>query len=79
MTRVVSGKELATVILSKGFKTGAKCDEDNEDMKTQRGADLELEDRRSGDFTGKGSGVSTVDVVQGTGISKRKPKRQRRY
>ena len=77
LPRIVSGKELAAAITSSTYETRGKCDEDNEETESQRGADLE--DRGSVDSTGKGAGTSTVDSVQENGSLKRKPKRQRKY
>lgn len=77
LPRVVSGKELAAAVTSNTYETRGKCDEDNEETESQRGADFE--DRGSVDSTGKGAGTSTVDSVQENGSLKRKPKRQRKY
>ena len=77
LPRVVSGKELATAITSNKYETRSKCDEDNEETESQRGADLE--ERGSVDSTGKGAGTSMVDSILENGSLKRKPKRQRKY
>ena len=79
MPRIVSGRELASVIVSKSYDNGVKCDENKGEIDFQGGADLDLEDHGSVDSTGKGAEASTVDSLQGIGSSKRKPKRQRRY
>ena len=81
LTRVVSGKELATVIMSKIYENDIKCDENNEGIEIQGEGDLDLEERRSEDSAGKGAGAGafTLDTVQGGGISRRKAKRPKRY
>ena len=83
LTRVVSGKELATVIISKIFENDIKCDKNNVGIEIQGEGegDLDLEERRSEDSAGKvaGAGAFTLDTVQGGGISKRKAKRPKRY
>lgn len=81
LTRVVSGKELAAVIMSKIYENDIKCDENNEGIEIQGEGDLDLEERRSEDSAGKGAGAGafTLDTAQGGGISRRKAKRPKRY